>query len=99
MEHIVVDPMREVLIEVKDKDMFGSEIIGHARVPLERFLRPVEINGKLNEHFELLRLGFDAGRVHIRSEFIPEVAMGGGGMGAGAGLAMAAAGLGRRRMF
>jgi hypothetical protein len=102
MEHMVVDPMHEVHIEVKDKDMFGSEQIGHANVPLQLFLKPVEIAGHVNEHIELKRLGFDAGRIHMRSEFIPDAALATGGgnggraIGVAAGLA-AGAMLGRRR--
>lgn len=59
MEHIVMDPMAEVYIEVRDKDMLiGSEFIGQARVPINMFLKPVEIAGHINEHIELHRLGF-----------------------------------------
>jgi len=89
MEHIVMDPMQEVFIEVRDKDMIGSEFIGQARVPLNFFLKP---EGTLNEWLELKRDLFAAGRIHLRSEFIPEVAMamGGQGGGGGAGKAIAA---------
>ena len=45
MEHIVMDPMQEVIIQVRDKDMIGSDMIGHARVPLQMFLKPVEVAG------------------------------------------------------
>jgi len=95
MEHMVMNPMHEVHIEVRDKDMIGSDIIGHAMVPLQFFMKPVEIAGKVNEWIELKRMGFDAGRIHMRSEFIPEVAMGGaemrtGGGGGGVGMAVAA---------
>ena len=66
------------------------------------FLKPVEIAGHVNEHIELKRLGFDAGRIHMRSEFIPDAALATGGgnggraIGVAAGLA-AGAMLGRRR--
>jgi hypothetical protein len=88
MEHIVMDPAREVHIEVRDKDMIGGDMIGHAIVPLNFFLRPME--GHMNEQIELKLMGFDAGRVHMKSEFISEVQMasGGGGGGGGAGKAM-----------
>jgi hypothetical protein len=88
---MVMDPMTEVFIEVRDKDMLiGSEFIGQARRPLNFFLRP---GGQINEWIELTRLDFAAGRIHLRSEFIPEVAMameGGRGGGAGVGMAVAA---------
>lgn len=87
MEHAVMDVMQEVYIEVRDKEMFGSDMIGHARVPLNFFCRP---EGHLNEWIELKKMGFDAGRIHIRSEYIPEMMMSGGGGGGGAGKAIAA---------
>jgi len=94
MEHVVVDPMAEVFIQVRDKDMMiGSEFIGEARVPVNMFLKPVEVAGKVNEEIQLRRMDFAAGRIHLRSEFIPEVAMaaGGGGRGGpGVGKAVAA---------
>lgn len=85
MEHVVMNPMHEVHIEVRDKDMIGSDMIGHAMVPLQFFLKPVEVAGHLNEWIELKRMGFDAGRIHMRSEFIPEIAMGGAEMMNGGG--------------
>lgn len=82
-----MDPAREVHIEVRDKDMIGGDMIGHAIVPLNFFLRPME--GHMNEQIELKLMGFDAGRVHMRSEFVSEVQMAsGGGGGGGAGKAM-----------
>lgn len=92
MEHVVMDPMQPVHIEVRDKDMIGGDKIGHAEVPLNFFLKPVEVAGKVNEWFELKLMGFNAGRIHMRSEFIPEVAMAGGAPrgGGGAGMAIAA---------
>jgi len=63
--------------------MIGSDMIGHARVPLNFFCRPSE--GHLNEWIELKKMGFDAGRIHIRSEYIPEMMMGEGGMAGGGG--------------
>lgn len=84
MEHIVMDPAREVHIEVRDRDMIGTEMIGHAIVNLNFFLRPME--GHINEHIDLKLLGMFAGKIHIKSEFIAEVQMeaghsGGGGIG------------------
>lgn len=74
--------------------LIGSEFIGEARVPVNLFLKPVEIAGHVNEHIELRRFMQVVGRIHMRSEFIPEVAMGGGmatggGGGMGAGMAIA----------
>lgn len=76
MEHIVMDPAREVHIEVRDKEMFGSDMIGHATVPLNFFLRPLE--GHINEEIELKLMGVFAGRIHMKSEFIAEVQMAAG---------------------
>lgn len=38
-EYEVIDMNHEVHIEVRDKDMIGSEMIGHARVPMALFAR------------------------------------------------------------
>lgn len=71
MEHMVVDPMREVHIEVRDKDMIGANMIGQCTLPLNFFLRPME--GKMNEKIELKLLGMFAGRIHMKSDFISEI--------------------------
>jgi|LauGreDrversion4_2_1035121.scaffolds.fasta_scaffold233679_1 hypothetical protein len=85
LEHVVLDVLHEVEIIVLDKDMVGAEMIGHAKCPLNFFCRP----GEMNEWLELkFGLGFNAGRIHMRSEYIPEMAMAegmGGGMGMGMG--------------
>ena len=79
LEHMVLDVLHECEIMVLDKDMIGADMIGHAKVPLNFFCRP----GEMNEWLELkFGLGFDAGRIHMRSEYIPEAAMA-GGMGGG----------------
>lgn len=82
---MVLDVLHEVEIIVLDKDMVGAEMIGHAKCPLNFFCRP----GEMNEWLELkFGLGFNAGRIHMRSEYIPEMAMAegmGGGMGMGGG--------------
>jgi len=77
MEHIVADPMREVHIVVRDKDMMGGEIIGESRLPLNFFLKPMM--GPMNEWIELKRFGMDAGRIHMRSDFNEQM-MGAAGM-------------------
>ena len=58
----------EVHIEVRDKDMIGSEMIGHCRVPV-RFFAKV---GGAAEWLELKWQGFDAGTIHFRSEYFPQ---------------------------
>jgi hypothetical protein len=100
LEHIVVDMFHEVEILVLDKDMFGADMIGHAKCRLDFFCRA----GEMNEWLEL-KFGFDfnAGRIHMRSEFFPEMGMGmeggmameggRGGMGVG-GAVLAGAAIG-----
>jgi len=84
LEHVVLDVLHEVEIIVLDKDMVGAEMIGHAKCPLNFFCRP----GEMNEWLELkFGLGFNAGRIHMRSEYIPEMAMA-EGMGSGMGMGM-----------
>ena len=56
-------------IEVRDRDVFGSEPIGHAEVNLDFFKRP---NGHFCEPVELVWRGFPAGRIHLKITYHPE---------------------------
>jgi hypothetical protein len=59
MEIPVLDAMHEVLIEVRDKDMIGSEMIGFAKCRLNLFCIP----GGMTEWLELFYMGMPAGRI------------------------------------
>ena len=54
-----------VVIQVRDKDVLGSEPIGHAEVPLAFFAS----RGPVEEWIELKYRGFPAGRIHMKSTF------------------------------
>lgn len=54
-----------VVIQVRDKDILGSEPIGHAEVPLSFFVS----RGPVEEWIELKYRGFPAGRIHMKSNF------------------------------
>ena len=56
-------------IEVRDKDVFGAEAIGHAEVSLDFFKRP---NGHFNEAIELFWRGMPAGRLVVKTTYHPE---------------------------
>lgn len=86
----MLDVYHEVEIIVLDKDMIGADMIGHAKCPLNFFCRP----GQMNEWLELkFGMGFNAGRIHMRSEYIPEMAME-GGMGGGMAMESGRGGMG-----
>ena len=104
MEVPIFSLAEEVLIEVRDKDaMIGSEPIGRARVRLDFFA----VGSGRQEWIELFHLDMPAGRLHMRSEWFPEMAGGdmmvaGGGGGGGIGKAVVEGAiiggmLGRRR--
>ena len=61
----VLDMNHMIDIEVKDKDMVGSEMIGHAQVPMS-FLAKV---GGAVEWIELKYMGFPAGNIHFKSDY------------------------------
>ena len=61
----------EIYIEVRDQDPMCTEMIGHATTRLNFFAVP----GGRAEWLELFFLGMPAGRIHFRSEFLPQVAM------------------------
>ena len=63
----VIDMNHMIEIEVRDKDMIGSQMIGHARVPMVKFARP----GGANEWIELFYEAFAAGTIHFKSEYQP----------------------------
>lgn len=75
-EFEVIDMNHEVHIEVRDRDMIGSEMIGHAKVPMHFFARP----GGASEWIELFWQGFAAGRIHFKSEYFPQAVVGGAPM-------------------
>ena len=88
MEVPIFSLAEEVLIEVRDKDaMIGSEPIGRARVRLDFFA----VGSGRQEWIELFHLDMPAGRLHMRSEWFPEMA-GGDMMVAGGGEMMVAGG-------
>ena len=104
MEVPIFSLAEEVLIEVRDKDaIIGSEPIGRARVRLDFFA----VGSGRQEWIELFHLDMPAGRLHMRSEWFPEMAGGemmvaGGGGGGGVGRAVVEGAiiggmLGRRR--
>jgi len=71
-EHMQVECGRmqhKLHIEVRDKDVFGSEPIGHAEVNLDFFKRP---NGHFNEAIELFYRGMPAGRLVVKTTYHPE---------------------------
>lgn len=67
----VLDMNHEIHIEVRDKDMIGSEMIGHARVPMVLFAK---VGGAI-EWVELKWQGMNAGNIHFRSEYFPQAVM------------------------
>ena len=95
MEIPVFNLLEEVVIEVRDKDMIGSEAIGRAKLRLDFFA----MGAGRQEWIELWYLDMPAGKIHFRSEWFPEVqmmaeggmGMGGGRGGGGAGAMMAGA--------
>lgn len=74
MEHAVLSLNHEVYIEVRDRDPMITEMIGSARVPLRFFCIPAG----LTEWIELFFMGMPAGRIQLRSEYFPEMMIGGG---------------------
>ncbi len=54
-------------IEVRDRDPFSSQMIGHVRSKVGFFAVP----GGRAEWLELFFEGYPAGRIHFRSEFTP----------------------------
>ena len=71
-EHMQVECGRmqhKLHIELRDKDVFGSEPIGHAEVNLDFFKRP---NGHFNEAIELFYRGMPAGRLVVKTTYHPE---------------------------
>lgn len=66
----------ELLIEVRDKDMIGSQFLGQARVPIGRFA----VERGNSERIELFFDGFPAGNIHLKSEYWPQAIIGGGPM-------------------
>ena len=71
-EHMQVECGRmqhKLHIEVRDKDVFGAEAIGHAEVDLNFFKRP---NGHFNEAIELFWRGMPAGRLVVKTTYHPE---------------------------
>jgi hypothetical protein len=71
---------KNVHIEIRDKDMIGSEPLGHANVTLGMFASA----GPREEWVELKYNGMRAGRLHMRSSFITSqgpVAVGGVAVG------------------
>jgi hypothetical protein len=73
-EHMQVECGRfwshKLHIEVRDKDLIGSEPIGHAEVNLDFFKRP---NGHFMEAIELWHHGHPAGRIVLKTTYHPEM--------------------------
>lgn len=67
------DLNHELFIEVRDKDMIGSQFLGQARIPIGRFAR----DGGNSERIELFFNGFPAGNIHLKSEYWPQAIFGG----------------------
>ena len=68
MDYEVFDMAREIVIHVMDHNApMDNEPIGHAKVRADFFARP----GGCEEWIEIHHMGAPAGRVHFRSEFIP----------------------------
>lgn len=55
-------------IEVRDKDMMGSDMIGHCEVPMAFFAKI----GGAAEWCELKWLGMNAGVIHFKSHYEPQ---------------------------
>lgn len=71
-EFEVLDLNHEIHIEVRDKDMIASQMIGHAMVPMGFFAKP----GGAAEWIELKFQGFPAGNIHFKSEYFPQAVVG-----------------------
>ena len=54
--------------------MIGSQFLGQARLPVRRF---AVLEGA-SEWIELYFNGFPAGKIHFRSEYLPQAIVGGG---------------------
>ncbi len=78
MEVPVFDLFHMVEIELHDRDTINNQMLGHASVQLKLFCLP----GGMQEWIELFNYGQPAGRIHLRSEYMPEM---GGGMVNGMG--------------
>jgi len=76
-EFEILDLNHEVYIEIRDKDMIGSDMIGHLRVPARFF---VELGCRESEWMELKFMGMPAGNVHFKTEYFPQGIVGGGMM-------------------
>merc|ERR1712127_188368 len=63
-EFELFDLNEEVYIEIGDKDMVGSDMIGHVRRPGRFF---VELGFRESEWMELHFQGFPAGNVHFKT--------------------------------
>jgi hypothetical protein len=55
----------ELYIEVRDKDPYVTEMIGHATVRVNFFAIP----GGRQEWIELFFRGYPAGRIHFKSHY------------------------------
>lgn len=60
----------EIYIEVRDRDPYTSQMIGHVTTRVNFFAVP----GGRAEWLELFYEGYPAGRIHFRSEFTPQIA-------------------------
>jgi hypothetical protein len=69
----VIDMNHMIEIEVRDKDMIGSQMIGHARIPMARLARVEGASEWIELGFEL----FNAGTIHFKSEYTPQAVVGG----------------------
>lgn len=67
MDLEVANMEHEMYIEVRDRDPFTSQMIGHVRTKVGFFAVP----GGRAEWLELFFEGYPAGRIHFRSEFTP----------------------------
>lgn len=67
MDLEVANMEHEMYIEVRDRDPFTSQMIGHVRTKVGFFAVP----GGRAEWLELFFEGYPAGRIHFRSDFTP----------------------------
>ena len=69
MDIEVINMEHEIYIEVRDNDPFRTEMLGHVTTRINFFAVP----GGRKEWLELFYMGSPAGKIHFRSEFLPQL--------------------------
>ena len=69
MDIEVMNMEHEIYIEVRDNDPFRTEMLGHVTTRINFFAVP----GGRKEWLELFYMGSPAGKIHFRSEFLPQL--------------------------